>query len=65
MSSIILVLFGLGIFFLGYWFYSHFIESRIYGINDPDLITPAHEFEDALIFYLPNDTFFLVIILLL
>jgi len=50
MSSIILVLFGLGIFFLGYRFYSHFIESRIYGINDPDLITPAHEFEDGIDF---------------
>ena len=50
MSSIILALFGLGIFFLGYWFYSHFIESRIYGINDPDLITPAHEFEDGIDF---------------
>ena len=50
MSSIILVLFGLGILFLGYWFYSHFIESRIYGINDPDLITPAHEFEDGIDF---------------
>ena len=50
MSSIILVLFGLGIFFLGYWFYSHFIESRIFGINDPDLITPAHEFEDGIDF---------------
>jgi carbon starvation protein len=50
MSSIILVLFGLGIFFLGYQFYSHFIESRIYGINDPDLITPAHEFEDGIDF---------------
>jgi len=50
MSSIILVLFGLGIFFLGYWFYSHFIESRIYGTNDPDLITPAHEFEDGIDF---------------
>jgi len=50
MSSIILVLFGLGIFFLGYRFYSHFIESGIYGINDPDLITPAHEFEDGIDF---------------
>jgi len=50
MSSIILVLFGLGIFFLGYQFYSHFIESRIYGINDPDLVTPAHEFEDGIDF---------------
>ncbi len=50
MSSIILVLFGLGILFLGYWFYSHFLESRIYEINDPDLITPAHEFEDGIDF---------------
>ena len=50
MSSIILVLFGLGIFFLGYKFYSHFIESRIYGISDPDLVTPAHEFEDGIDF---------------
>ena len=50
MSSIILVLFGLGIFFLGYKFYSHFIESRIYGISDPDLVTQAHEFEDGIDF---------------
>ncbi len=50
MSSIILVLFGLGIFFLGYKFYSHFIESRIYGISDPDLVTPAHEFQDGIDF---------------
>ena len=50
MSSIILVLFGLGIFFLGYKFYSHFIESRIYGISDPDLVTPAHEFKDGIDF---------------
>jgi carbon starvation protein len=50
MSSVFLILFGLGILFLGYWFYSHFIESRIYGINDPDLITPAHEFEDGIDF---------------
>ena len=53
MNSIILVLFGLGIFFLGYKFYSHFIESRIYGISDPDLVTPAHEFQDG-IDYLPT-----------
>jgi len=50
MSSIILVLFGLGIFFLGYKFYSHFIESRIYGISDPDQVTPAHEFQDGIDF---------------
>jgi len=50
MSSIILVLFGLGIFFLGYKFYSYFIESRIYGISDPDLIMPAHEFQDGIDF---------------
>ena len=50
MSSIILVLLGLGIFFLGYRFYSHFIESNIYGINDSDLITPAHEFQDGIDF---------------
>ena len=53
MSSIILVLFGLGIFFLGYKFYSQFIESRIYGISDSDLVTPAHEFQDG-IDYLPT-----------
>ena len=47
MSSVFLVLFGLGIFFLGYRFYSHFIGNRIYEINDLDLITPAHEFEDG------------------
>ena len=52
MSSVVLVLFGLGIFFLGYRFYSHFIGNRIYAINDLDLITPAHEFEDG-VDYLP------------
>ena len=50
MSSIILVLFGLGIFFFGYRFYSHFIGTKIYEINDLDLITPAHEFEDGIDF---------------
>ncbi len=53
MSSVFLVLFGLGIFFLGYRFYSHFIGNRIYEINDLDLITPAHEFEDG-VDYLPT-----------
>ena len=53
MSSVVLVLFGLGIFFLGYRFYSHFIGNRIYAINDLDLITPAHEFEDG-VDYLPT-----------
>ena len=53
MNSIILVLFGLGIFLLGYKFYCHFIESRIYGISNPDLVTPAHEFQDG-IDYLPT-----------
>jgi len=53
MSSVVLVLFGLGIFFLGYRFYSHFIGNRIYEINDLDLITPAHEFEDG-VDYLPT-----------
>jgi len=53
MSSVFLILFGLGIFFLGYRFYSHFIGNRIYEINDLDLITPAHEFEDG-VDYLPT-----------
>jgi len=45
MNSALLVVAGLGIFFLGYRFYSRVIASRIYAINE-DIVTPAHEFRD-------------------
>ena len=34
MSSVVLVLFGLSFFYLGYRFYSKFIGDQIFGIND-------------------------------
>lgn len=48
MSSLVLMLFGLGVFFIGYRFYARFIGRRIYAIEDTSLVTPAHEFEDGL-----------------
>ena len=45
MNSIYLAIIGLGIFYLGYKFYSSFIAKHIYGL-DEDIKTPAHEFQD-------------------
>src|SRR5690625_300879 len=46
MNSIWLALSALGMFFLGYRFYSLFIAKKIFRLN-PDFKTPAHEFEDG------------------
>ena len=48
MNSLVLMVFGLGMFFIGYRFYARFIGKRIYAIEDTSLVTPAHEFEDGL-----------------
>lgn len=46
MNSILLATAALGIFALGYRFYSKFIAERIYRL-DPDYETPAHALEDG------------------
>ncbi len=45
MNSIFLAIIGLVVFYLGYRFYSKFISSRIYHL-DEEFTTPAHEFRD-------------------
>ena len=50
MNSAVLALIGLICFGLGYKYYSRFIEKKIYGLNQGDTITPAHEFEDGIDF---------------
>lgn len=46
MNSIWLAIASLGIFYLGYRFYSSFIAKRIFKL-DPDYETPAHTYEDG------------------
>src|SRR6056297_1299249 len=53
MNAIALLLIGLGAFGLGYLFYSRFIASRIYALDD-SRTTPAHEFEDSVDFVPTN-----------
>ena len=50
MNSAVLALVGLICFGLGYKYYSRFIEKNIYGLNQNDTLTPAHEFEDGIDF---------------
>jgi carbon starvation protein len=57
MSSIALLLVGLGMLAAGYLFYSKFIAERIYRL-DPDFRTPAHEFRDG-VDYVPTNKFVL------
>ena len=52
MNSIYLAIIGLGIFYLGYKFYSSYIAKYIYDL-DGDIKTPAHEFQDD-IDYVPT-----------
>jgi len=53
MSAIFLVVIGLGGMALGYIFYSRFIASKIYQLDD-SRPTPAHEFEDGVDFVPTN-----------
>jgi len=53
MPAIVLVLIGLGLFYLAYRFYSKFLAEKIYKL-DPDFKTPAHELEDG-VEYVPTN----------
>ena len=53
MSSVVLVLFGLSFFYLGYKFYSKFIGDKIFGINDKQVSMPSKNFNDG-IDYVPT-----------
>ena len=53
MSSVVLVLFGLSFFYLGYRFYSKFIGDKIFGINDKQVSMPSKNFNDG-IDYVPT-----------
>ncbi|MBC8345349.1 MAG: carbon starvation protein A [Candidatus Marinimicrobia bacterium] len=53
MSSILLVLFGFTILFIGYRFYSKFVGRRIFDIQEKNVIMPSKEFEDG-IDYVPT-----------
>ncbi len=50
MSSIVLVLVGLAVFYIGFRFYSKFIGHRIYGIQEEGLTMPSKELEDGIDF---------------
>jgi len=53
MSSIVLVLIGLLVFYLGFRFYSKFIGNRIFKIHEDDQIMPSKALEDG-IDYVPT-----------
>jgi carbon starvation protein len=53
MNALVMAAVGLGLFFLGWKFYSRFIAERIYQL-DPDFVTPSHEMEDG-IDYVPTN----------
>ena len=46
MSSILIVIVSLAIFTIGYKFYSKFLASKIFELNDSE-ITPAKRYEDG------------------
>ena len=50
MSSIVLVLLGFTILFIGYRFYSKFVGRRIFDINEENHLMPSKEFEDGIDF---------------
>ncbi len=53
MSSIVLVLIGILVFYLGFRFYSKFIGNRIFKIHEDDQIMPSKALEDG-IDYVPT-----------
>jgi carbon starvation protein len=53
MNSLVLMIVGLGVFYLGYRFYASYIAEKIYRL-DPDFRTPAHELNDGVDF-VPTD----------
>jgi carbon starvation protein len=46
MPAIVIMVLGLGAFYLGWRFYSKFLAEKVYKL-DPDFVTPAYEFEDG------------------
>ncbi|MDP6340211.1 MAG: carbon starvation protein A [Candidatus Marinimicrobia bacterium] len=48
MSSIILVLVGITVLYLGFRFYSKYIGNRIYSVQNDNFPMPSKEFEDGL-----------------
>ena len=53
MNAIILLIIGLSFFYLGFRFYSKFIGSRIFDIDDTNIPMPSKTFEDG-IDYVPT-----------
>lgn len=53
MPAIVLVLIVLGIFFLGYRYYSSYLANKVYGL-DPAFVTPAHSLQDGVDFLPTN-----------
>lgn len=53
MPAIVLVIIGLGLFYLAYRYYSKFLAEKIYRL-DPNFKTPAHELEDG-VEYVPTN----------
>src|SRR5690606_31603342 len=57
MSPVILMVIGLAIFALGYFFYSSYLARRVYQLDD-GFTTPAHELRDG-VDYVPTNKFIL------
>ncbi|WP_271400689.1 carbon starvation protein A [Salinicoccus roseus] len=57
MNAILVAIIGLGVFVLGYRYYSKFIAERIYRL-DPNYMTPAHKYKDGVDF-VPTNKFVL------
>jgi carbon starvation protein len=53
MPAIVIAAAVMGIFALGYRFYSSYLAARVYGL-DPNFVTPAHEFSDGVDFVPTN-----------
>ena len=52
MNSAILTITCLSLFYFGYRYYSQFLSSKVYSINNQK--TPAHEFQDG-VDYVPTN----------
>lgn len=53
MPAILVVIAVLGVFYLGYRYYSKYLAENVYKL-DKDFVTPAHEFEDGVDFVPTN-----------
>jgi len=53
MKAIVLAIFGLGAYVVGYWFYAKFLAEKVFRL-DPAFRTPAHEFSDG-VDYVPTN----------